>query len=206
MSTSPQPIETKVKNRIYGKGRGWTFTQKDLEDLGAYFGIRKALLNLESDGFIRRVSTGIYDYPEQHKVLGILPPKLTAVAEALSRRDKVKIQPSGAQAANQLGLTEQVPAKVVYLTSGNAKKVRIGKQELIFRATTPKRLLLNDRKSGLVIEALKYLGKNGITETTIKRLSRILTQPEKEQLKKDAHFAPAWIRTIIEKDIYDLRK
>lgn len=192
-----QLAENKVKNRIYGKGRGWVFTQKDFDDLSGYYSIRKALLSFVEDGFIKRVAHGIYLYPEQHKALGTLPPSLPKVAEAIARRDNVKIQPTGAYAANLLGLSEQVPAKIVFLTNGNSKVIKIQKRELQFRKTTPKRLALSKTLSGLVIEAIIYLGQAGVDKKTVSLLKKKLTKSELLQLQKDMQYSPLWVQKII---------
>lgn len=203
MSKARQSIENKVKSRIYGKGRGWVFTQKDFGDLGSYFAIRKALLTLEEKGFITRISHGIYEYPRTHKTLGKLPPSLPKVAEAIARRDNIRIQPSGALAANMLGISEQVPAKVVYLTDTNSKKIKINRQELIFKKTTPKRMSLAGKMSGLVIEAVRYLGEEGVEGKAIKTLQARLQKADLKILKKDSLSAPAWVQKIIKEICYE---
>jgi len=86
-----------------------------------------ALPSPDETGNIRRIARGLYHYPQTHLLLGEVAPSVEAVAKALAASEQVKLQPSGAYAANLLGLSEQVPAKVVFLTSGRARKVKIGK-------------------------------------------------------------------------------
>src|SRR5205807_122367 len=92
-------VETMVKNRIIEHGNGWCFTPMHFIDLGSDVSIRKALSNLQKQNMIRRLAQGVYDYPIMHKVLGIVPPHLNDVAEAIAEKNGVKIQPSGAHAA-----------------------------------------------------------------------------------------------------------
>src|SRR5690606_37902064 len=95
---------------------------------------------LQKSGIIRRISWGLYEYPRQHRKLGLLPPDIQQVVKAIARKDQIKVLPSGAMAANLLGLSTQVPAKVVYLTEGLSKRIKVGKQEIVFKKTTPKNL------------------------------------------------------------------
>jgi hypothetical protein len=74
-----------------------------------------------------RGSSGPHDYPRRDPVLGLLAPSVEGIANALRGRDAVRIQPSGAYAANLLGLSDQVPMRVVFLTDGQTRRVRIGK-------------------------------------------------------------------------------
>src|SRR5665648_1260257 len=101
-------IVDKVKQRIIEHGRGWCFTPKHFLDLDSDTGVRSALSRLQEKRVIRRLAQGIYDYPREHQVLGILPPKAEEVAKAISEKNAIQIQPSGAYAANLIGLSEQV--------------------------------------------------------------------------------------------------
>ena len=97
----------------------------------------KALERMADSGAIRRLARGLYDYPEKHHALGELPANYERIAQALAGRDNLKIQPSGAYAANLLGLTEQVPAKIVFLTDGANRTVQVKNQQIILKRTTP---------------------------------------------------------------------
>ena len=111
----------------------------------------------------------------------------------------MRLQPSGAYAANLLGLTEQVPAKIIFLTDGPSRKVVIGKQVIVLKRTTPKNMAASGRISGLVIQALRYLGKVSVDSETISKLKKRLSQKDKERLLKDISCAPAWIGAIFRK-------
>ena len=128
-----QPIDSKVTYRIYGNKRGWVFTPSSFYDVGSQFAVRKALERLVISGVIRRLSPGLYDYPKKHPVLGDLLPNYAQIGRALAGQGKLRLQPSGGYAANLLGLTDQVPAKIIFLTDGSSRKVVIGKQEIILK-------------------------------------------------------------------------
>ena len=191
-----QSIVGRIKKRIYGKNRGFVFTKSYFFDLGHPKTVAKALERLADSGEIRRLARGLYDYPEKHPTLGNLPPNYERIAQALAGRDSLKIQPSGAYAANLLGLTEQVPAKIVFLTDGPNRTVQINKQQVVLKRTTPKNMATAGRISGLVIQALRHLGQPYVDDHIIELLKKRLSVKDKHQLMKDLRFAPVWIGNI----------
>jgi len=191
-----QSIENKVFNRICNKNRGWVFTPSHFFDLGSRTAVAQALVRLVKKGKIRWLAHGLYDYPENHAVLGDLPANYERIANALAGRDSLKIQPSGACAANLLGLTEQVPARIVFLTDGPNRKVQINKQQIVLKRTTPKNMATAGRVSGLVIQALRYLGQDHVDDNIIRILKKRLSGDDKCQLMNDIRNAPVWIGDI----------
>jgi len=196
MSMAAQPLTAKIFSRIYNHKRGWVFTPIHFRDLGTDLAIRKALQTLHDEGRIKRLERGLYIYPEIHAKLGQLLPTPDQIALALAGKDDLRIQPSGAYAANLLGLSEQVQAKIVFLTDGLNRKIKVGNQEIQLRRTTPKNMATAGRTSGLVIQALRYLGQNHVDDETIKKLARRLTSGECRKLMADIRYAPAWIGAI----------
>ena len=192
----PQSIKSQVLRRIRGKRRGWAFTPNHFLDLGARGNVGMALKSLCDAGQIRRLARGLYDYPRQHPKLGDLSPTPEQIAQALADKESSRIQPSGAYAANLLGLSEQVPAKVVFLTDATDRRITVGRQEIILKRTTPKNMATAGRISGLVIQALRYLGKEHVDDAVIDRLARRLSPDDRRQLIKDIRYAPAWIGAI----------
>lgn len=192
-----ESIANKVVSRIYGKQRGWVFTPTNFLDLGSRTTISKNLERLATTGTIYRLARGLYYYPEKHSKLGYVPANYERIAQALAGRDNVKIQPSGAYAANILGLTEQVPAKIILLTDGMNKTVQVAKQQIIFKHTTPKAMVTAGKISGLIIQALKYLGKDNVNNKIINTLKKRLNKADKQQLIIDSRYAPEWIRCVL---------
>lgn len=197
-----QSIKNKIINRIYGKGRGWCYTPKSFSDLGSPEAIRITLHRLEKKGTIRRLSRGIYEYPKKHPTIGFLSPNPDKIAEAISVRDAIRIRPSGAFAANILGLSNQVPAKIVFLTDGSGRRIKIGPREIIFKRTTP-RNMAGAKSSGTLILALKYIGKEQVSQDHIKHFRESLSNHIKMKLKKDSIYAPGWICPIIDEIVKD---
>jgi hypothetical protein len=188
-----QAIQSKVLDRIYGHGRGRVFTPKSFLDLGSRTAVDKALNRLADSHTIRRLSRGLYDYPARHPKLGSLSPSPDAIATAIREKDDSRLQPSGAYAVNRLGLSQQVPAKIVYLTDGPAKSVVVGNQTIQLRRTTPRNMATAGTTSGLVIQAFRYLGKDGVTRDHIATLRRTLSKDDRQRLVKDRVYAPAWM-------------
>lgn len=191
-----QSIVTRIKKRIHSKNRGFVFTKSHFLDLGHPKTVAKVLERLVDSGEIRRLARGLYDYPEKHPTLGELPANYERIAQALAGRDSLKIQPSGAYAANLLGLTEQVPARIVFLTDGPNRTVEINKQQIVLKRTTPKNMATAGRMSGLIIQALRHLGQGHVDDKIIRMLKERLSRNDKRQLINDLRYAPVWIGTI----------
>lgn len=184
-----------IKKRLNSHGRGWCFTAKNFLDLSP-IGVRKALSRLENEKVIRRLTQGLYEYPRQHPDLGILPPQIDEIAKAIAEKNGIKIQPAGAYAANLVGLSEQVPAKAIFLTSGPSKKLKIGKLEIIFRTAREKSLHASGNV-GLVVQALRNLGKGHIDVTAKNRVQRFLKGTGSKELSNNLKYAPQWVRDVV---------
>jgi hypothetical protein len=196
MARSTQSIDYRVLAAIHGSGRGSVFVPADFLGLGSRQAVDIALHRLAQKGTIRRLARGVYDFPKEHPVLGPLQPSAEAVAKALAGRDRTRLQPAGAYAANALGLSEQVPAKAVFLTDGPSRTVKIGPVTIQLRRTTAKNMAAAGRLSGLVIQALRELGKEHVTPERRAQLKRTIPARERQELIKDIRLAPAWMHPI----------
>jgi hypothetical protein len=192
----PSVADTILK-RIRAKGRGSIHSPKDFLDLGSRAAVDQALSRLAHKGSIRRLSRGVYDYPKISPKLGLLSPSPQALAKTLADKTKSKLQISGAHAANALGLTTQVPARVVYLTSGKSKRFRLGNQTIELRHASPRSMVTAGKSSGTVIQALRYLGPDNVDGRTIDKLKHVLSSSDKRTLKKDIDSVPDWLRPIL---------
>jgi hypothetical protein len=168
----------------------------DFLDIGSREAVGLALHRLARKGTIRRLARGVYDFPKEHPVLGPLQPSAEAVARALAGRDRTRLQPTGAYAANALGLSEQVPAKAVFLTDGPSRTVKIGSTTIQLRRTTAKNMAAAGRLSGLLIQALREIGKDNVTPQRRAHLKHTLPAKERHELLKDIKLAPAWMHPI----------
>ena len=193
---SSQAIDARILATIKGRGRGCVFVPAEFYAIGSRQAVDLTLHRLWRAGVIRRLARGVYDYPKEHPVLGLLTPSAETIAKALAGRDKTRLQSSGVQAANTLGLSDQVPAKVVFLTDGTSRTVRIGTMTIQLRKTTPKNMATAGRLSGLVIQAFKALGREHVTKDRVDHLKRILPLEKRRTLLDDLGFAPAWMRSL----------
>lgn len=197
MNNISKSTDSKILSRIYGHGKGWVFTPNDFKDIGSRDAIASALKRHKQSGLIRQLARGLYDYPKSDPELGPLQPSTDNIAKALAGRDAARLQPTGAYAANLLGLSTQVPMKVTYLTDGLFRTVQIGKRQIILRRTTPRNMATSGKISGLVIQALRHLGQEHVNQQVIAQLDRALDGQAKSQLMKDIRYAPDWIAAII---------
>ena len=191
------PIDRAMLARIKSRGESWVFSPTDFLDLGSRDAVDKALSRMAATGKIRRVARGLYDVPRQHPIVGTSAPSVDKVAGALAGKAGTRLQPTGAYAANLLGLSDQVPAKVVFLTDGRSKRVRLGNLDIVLKQTSPRNMATAGRISGLVIQALRYLGKTHVNGDTVRRLDRKLSPDDRKQLSKDLAYAPAWVANIM---------
>lgn len=186
-------MEESIKNRMQRRGRGAAVTPFDFLDLGSRASVDQGLSRLTRKNVLKRVDRGVYAYPKFSRLLGELSPDPEKVAQALARRDAAKLIPSGAMAANLLGLSEQVPSRFVYLTSGPACEVNIGKLTVTLRPTVAKNLATAGRASAVVIQALRFLGKDQVGAEVVEKLRERLDGRQRKQLVKDIPYAPAWM-------------
>lgn len=173
--------------------RGSVVTPADFLDLGNRETVQRALSRNAQRGAIRQVARGVYELPVVDAQWGAVPTDVDAVARALARRDGLRIQPSGAHAANLLGISTQVPVRAVYLTDGPSRSVKVGNRKLVFKHVQAKDMVTSKRISGTVIHALRWNGKRGIDERTVAGLRRTLSASDRRQLLRDLRFAPGWI-------------
>lgn len=192
----PQSIDSQILAAIQAQGRGSVFVPADFLGLGSREAVDVVLHRLVGKGTIRRLARGVYDYPREHPVLGPLSPSAEEVAKALAGRDRTRLQPAGAYAANILGLSEQVPTKTVFLTDGPSRTVKIGPMTIQLRRTTAKNMETAGRLSGLLIQALRELGQEHVTPERREHLKRTLPADKRRELIKDLRLAPAWMHAI----------
>lgn len=196
-AASPHSIDTQIARRVQRSARGTVFTPAAFTALGSRAAIDKALQRQVAKGALRRLSRGLYDKPRQDELLGTLWPSVDAVVKALIGKDKLRVLPAGVYAANLLGLSEQVPAKVVFLTDGASRSVRAGPMQITLKRTSPRNMAAANRLSGLVIQAFKSLGQKHITPQSLARLRKTLPAAERARLLTDLDLAPGWMRPML---------
>ena len=178
--------------------KGDIFFISDFTELGNYEAVRKSLQRLTKDDSIKRIAKGIYFLPKKHKLLGVIYPHAEQIAKAIAKRDKARIIATGSTALNLLGLSTQIPLKVVFLTDGSARKIKVGNQTIQFKKTNPKNLSIEHRLSNLIIQALKEIGEKNVTIEQIDKIQMIIEESnERKMINENLKNAPVWIRKIM---------
>ncbi|PMD95709.1 hypothetical protein BWI97_14005 [Siphonobacter sp. BAB-5405] len=194
-----QIVEKQIEKSIKSKQRGVLLFPEDFASYGSSEAVRKALDRLEDKKLLVRVAQGIYVRPKQNKLIGSVLPSAEEVAEAIAKRDKIRTVPSGTYALNALGLSTQIPMKVVLLTDGSPREIKVGKRTIKLKKTTPKNLLAKGKTSRLVIQALKELGNGKVSEQEEKKIIALLKKESFADLVHDIALAPVWIQKIMKK-------
>jgi predicted transcriptional regulator len=193
-----ESIVNKIEAKLKSTNKGRVFFISDFVSLGSEVSVRQALQRLVKKGTIIRLTKGIYYYPKKDELLGTIMPSAEQIAKAIAKRDKARIIPTGSYALYKLGLSNQIPMNVVYLTDGSPRKIQVGKQKITFKKTNPKNLAVKHQLSSLIIQGLKELGKDEISDNDIKQLEEIIKKSdEHEQIRQNMALAPIWIQKII---------
>lgn len=191
-------VQDTILDRIRQQGRGRVFIPKDFLDLGSRAAADQSLSRLVRSGDILRLGRGLYHYPRMNQRLGIpLGPDLDEIADALARQTGSRVVPSGAVAANRLGLSTQVPAKPVYLSDGRTRQVKIGNTTIQIRHAAPKELPVGNRTSAMVFQALRHLGQDAVDDKVISQIRRALSPDQRRDLLQDARYTTDWIAAIV---------
>jgi hypothetical protein len=193
-----QLTESRILEMIKANGKGFVFTSKYLTSKADDVSIvTSALSRLVQKKAIRRLAHGLYDFPEVHPILGQLMPTTERVIEAIKASEAIDVQPTGAYAANLLGLSTQIPMRVEHYTNGPRKKIQFGKQEILLKPTTPKNMIGAGTKAGLILHALRQIGKDKVTDEMIPQIKSKIEEHDIKHIKKQIQFAPAWIAKIM---------
>lgn len=196
-----ESIESKIKKYISGKKRGELLFPDDFRKFGSSEAVRLALYRIEKEGYIQRVAQGIYVRPKISKYAGEVLPTAEEIAMAIAKRDKIRLVPTGVYALSALGLSSQVPMKLVFLTDGAPREIKLGKRSIKLKKTTPKNLSAKGEISRLAIQALREIGKDKLTEEEEAKIIALLKKEDQKDLLHDIELAPVWIQKIMEKSL-----
>jgi hypothetical protein len=170
---------------------GGSLSAKALLHLGSRAAVDQALSRLVRRGSLMRAGRGIYVRPVKGK-FGTRPPSAAALVRTLSTQWGETITPHGAAAANALGLTTQVPAREVYLTSGRSRQLRLGAQTVELRHAPSWQLLLPQGRAGAALRAMAWLGPEHAAEALQALLQR-LSKSELRELAAVRPRLPTWM-------------
>lgn len=191
--------QTYIRDSLSVKKPGDLVFAADFKGKGTEAAIRKSLSRLVAEGVIKRAAHGIYYLPKIDPLFGELHPSAEEIAQKIADKERVRIQPTGIYALNKLGLSTQVPMKMVYLTDGVQRLLTIGKVKIKFKATTNKKLSMKGELSKLIILALEELDLKKIDTRREAKIRELLLKEDPEKLNHDLALAPGRIHDYIVK-------
>jgi hypothetical protein len=198
-------IRSAIQSRMKSAKKCRVWAADDFADLGSRSAVDLALHRLVASGDVRRVARGLYDIPGFNKLIGKpTSPDPREVLDALARKGKVRILVDGITAANDLGLTNAVPARIEVLTDGRLRSIRFGNLILAFRYAAPSRLYWAGHPGMRVVQALHWM-KDLLAsdrQRIMLRLKRVLGDPDhgaaiREDLKDGLAAMPAWMQSFV---------
>lgn len=156
--------------------------------------VDQVISRMVRSGELQRISRGLFSRPKIHPELGPLSPSTEDIAAAVERSIGMPVIPSGAQALNALHLSEQVPAKLEFKTAGPTRTISVGKRQIRLKHAPARRFRARARIVPLVIEALSALGRERVTEDTIRTLRNVINETDRATLNRHIGDAPVWMQ------------
>ena len=190
-------VHKHIEHSVSRRKKGDLIFPTDFRSKGTQAAVKTALSRLSKKGKLKRLAHGIYYVPKIDPLFGAIYPVPEEVAEAIAKKEKVRIKPAGAYALHRLGLTTQVPTKLVYITDGENRQIKIGKTTIKFKATTPKKMALEGQLSSLVILALDELKSINIDGVTERKIKEILQKENPGQLKRNLSLTSGHVHDYI---------
>lgn len=185
---------------IAGHRRGWVFSSNDLTGIFTRSEADECLKYLTKTGKIRRITRGLYDYPEYSDLLKQeLSPDIDQIARAFARKFNWRIEISGDSALNILGLSTQIEAKYVYLSDGPNRSYNISGTALEFKKSALKEIGFKYKESSLIVQALKALGKDRIDSEIINKIRKEIDPKKYNKILAETKTAKIWIYETIKK-------
>ncbi len=196
--------QAQIEKSILQKNEGEVFVSSEFQDQYPRTAVDKAFSRLTEKGVIRRLAPGIYDIPKQGKfVKRSLPPEPEKIALAWAKKNNARLLPDGVFAANALQLSDQMSGGYIYLTDKASASLDIQGLRIQFKRTTLKYMKLSGCITGIVVQALRSLGRVALESdseyalSTINKLNAILSHSDKLQIKKDIKDIPKWMQPLL---------
>ncbi len=205
-SKSTPDLRGAILGRVTSR-RDEVWTPGDFADLAGRDAIDKMLQRLTRAGALRRVDRGLYDHPSHNRLTGRLTvPDYRAVIRAVARRDQIRFVVDGMTAANDLGLTTAVPARIEVLVDARLRPITLGHQEIRFRTAAPSRLFWAGRPAMRIVQALHWL--QDILQNPDERsrvlgvVRRLLSDPKHgaaiaDDLRAGLSALPIWMQELL---------
>ena len=199
-----QSVHNQIENEITNSKRGKIFFSSNFANYGTDVAVRHTFSRLCKSGLLIRLSAGIYLYPEIDKEIGVIYPSIEKIAKEIAKQEKARVIPTGVYALNALGLSTQVPMRVVFLTDGTPRMINIeGEASIKFKKTAPKYLSFKSKLVSLIVFALREIGENKATTEQLERIKELLQNEKQEVIINDLTLAPVWVKNTILKLLKD---
>jgi len=198
-------LKTQVVTYVDAVNPGQVWVPADFAHLGSRDAVDKALQRLVAAGELRRIDRGLYDRPKMNSLIKKgAAPDYRAIVDAIARRDQLRLMVDGMTAANDLGLTDAVPAHVTIHTDARRRTIQLDKLTIQFKLTAPSRLYWAGRPAMRVVQALHWLKDTLPADKPriVKRLSTLLEDPAqgdpiRQDLLAGFRTLPAWMQAIV---------
>ena len=193
-------VEHQIKSKLTYARYGEVFFVSSFPQFDVEY-VTKLLSIFEKEGIITRIAKGVYVKARKTR-FGIIYPSAYELVKEIAKRDKAKVYPTGDTAANRLGFSTQVPMNACFLTSGTPRTLKLGNRIVTLKHGVPKNFAYKGELMPELVQALRNIGKENITEDIEKRIAQLLTEtPEPQTIEHDLLLAPVWIRQIIKRNI-----
>ncbi len=199
-----QDLRQAVAARVAKAPVDQVWTPVDFLDLGSRAAVDKVLQRLVGQGQLRRIDRGLYDVPRVNRLT-----RQPAVADyrriidAIGRRDQVRMLVDGMTAANDLGLTTAVPARVVIHTDARRRTIRLDNLVIEFKQTAPSKLYWAGRPAMRIVQALHWLKDTLPSDRgrIMSQLAALLADGRygralRDDLRSGLPTLPAWMQSI----------
>lgn len=174
---------------------GGVLSPKEFLHLGSRAAVDQAFSRLTKEGKLLRIARGSYATPVSSR-FGTRAPAPEKVVESLAARSGETVVPHGAAAANALGLTQQVPIREAYVTSGRTRRLKIGRSEVTIKHAPRWMLALGTGPAGAAVRALAWMGAPHVRES-LATLHRTLPEAEWRTLTAHRAALPSWMARAI---------
>lgn len=193
-------VEHQIKSKLTYARYGEVFFVSSFPQFDVEY-VTKLLSIFEKEGLITRIAKGVYVKARKTR-FGIIYPSAYELVKEIAKRDKAKVYPTGDTAANRLGFSTQVPMNACFLTSGTPRTLKLGNRIVTLKHGVPKNFAYKGELMPELVQALRNIGEENITEDIEKRIAQLLTEtPEAQTIEHDLLLAPVWIRQIIKRNI-----
>ena len=190
---------TKQIENIMSQNQGKIFSINDFYNIGTKNTIKSVLYRLNEENKIKRLMDGLYIKPKYSNILKEYSyPDASEVAQKLADKFSWTIAPAGDTALNYTGLSTQVPNEYIYISDGAYREYLYRNKKIIFKHTTNRNITSYSKELAILIQAVKALGKDNISEEHIKKLE-VFAKNIEEDLKEDTLKLPFWIQEVLAK-------